>query len=59
MFVIPLLGMHRRLAAAKLRLQGAAEERLKAILGELNRDVDARDLARADALQKTLTSLLQ
>lgn len=58
-FAVPLLGMHRRLVATKLQLQGDAEERLKAILGELNRDVDARDLARADALQKTLSSLLQ
>ena len=58
-FIIPLGGMHGRLLAEKERLEGDAEERLKAILAELNRDVDTRDLARADALNKTLASLLQ
>lgn len=57
-FVYPLMGMHARLVAEKDRLQGEAEERLKSLLGELNRDVDTRDLARADALNKTLASLL-
>lgn len=58
-FIAPLLGMHERLARAKADLQGSAEERLQAILGELNRDVDAVDLSRADGLQKTLGSVLQ
>lgn len=58
-FVVPLLGMHRRLVGEKERHQVEADERLKSILGELNRDVDALDLARADALQKTMASLLQ
>jgi hypothetical protein len=58
-FIIPLRGMHGRLLAEKERLQGDAEERLKAILAELNRDIDTRDLARADALNKTLSSVLQ
>ncbi len=58
-FVLPLREMHTRLAAEQQRLQFAAEERLKAILEELAKDVDAVDLARADALNKTLGSLLQ
>ena len=58
-FIVPLLGIHGRLVAAKADLQGRSEERLKALLTELNHDVDALDLSRADGLQKTLGSLLQ
>jgi hypothetical protein len=58
-FVLPLREMHTRLVAEKLRLQFAAEERLKAVLAELAHDVDAVDLTRADGLNKTLGSLLQ
>ena len=58
-FVVPLYGLHTRLETEKDRLQGEAEHRLKAVLAELNRDVDARDLTRADGLNKQLGSLLQ
>jgi hypothetical protein len=56
-FVVPLTGAHARLVEQKERLRSEAELRLEAILGELNHDVDARDLARADGLNKTLASL--
>ena len=58
-FLVPLYGMHGRLVAEKDRLQGEAEDRLKGLLAELNRDVDARELGRADGLNKTLASMLQ
>jgi hypothetical protein len=58
-FVVPLYGLHTRLAAEKDRLQGEAEHRLKALLAELNQDVDSRDLSRADGLNKTLASVGQ
>jgi hypothetical protein len=58
-FVLPLYGMHGRLVAEKERLQGDAEDRLQALFAEINRDVDARDITRADGLNKTLASLLQ
>ena len=58
-FVLPLSGMHGRLVAEKERLQGQAEERLQRLFAETNRDIDARDLSRADALNKMLTSQLQ
>lgn len=58
-FVVPLYGMHGRLVAEKERRQGETEERLQGLFAEINRDVDARDMARADALNKSLTSLLQ
>jgi hypothetical protein len=51
--------MHGRLVAEKERLQGESEERLQIVFAELNRDVDGRDVARADALNKTLLSMLQ
>ncbi len=57
-FVLPLRGMHRRIAAEKSRLQGEAGERLKATIGALHRSVDHDDLAQADALNKTLASLV-
>lgn len=58
-FVLPLRGMHARLVTEKDRLQYASEERLKAVLAELDHDIDAVDLGRADALNKTLGSMLQ
>ncbi len=58
-FVVPLYGMHGRLIAEKERQQGQTEERLQGLFDEINRDVDARDLASADALNKSLMSLLQ
>ena len=58
-FVVPLYGLHGRLEAEKDRLQAEVEVRLKGLLAELNRDVDAGDLRRADDLNKTLASMLQ
>jgi hypothetical protein len=58
-FVLPLYGMHGRLVDEKERLQGAAEERLQGLFADINRDVDARDVTRADGLSKTLASMLQ
>ena len=57
-FVLPLTGAHARLVDQKELLRDEAERRLEATLGELNRDVDARDLTRADGLNKTLASLV-
>ena len=56
-FVLPLTGAHARLVEQKEQLRDDAERRLEAILAELNRDVDARELDRADGLNKTLASL--
>jgi hypothetical protein len=56
-FLLPLLNMHDRLVDAKAELSSACTERLKAILAEINLDVDARDLTRADGLQKTLANV--
>jgi len=58
-FVMPLYGLHTRLAAEKERLQGEAEHRLKALLAALNDDVDRADLTRAEGLNQQLTSMLQ
>ena len=58
-FVVPLLGLHGRLVDEKQRLQAESDDRLKRVLAELDRDVDGLDLGRADALNKTLGSVLQ
>lgn len=57
-FVVPLYGMHLRLAAEKDRVQAASDLRLKAIMDELNDAAEARDVARADGLQKLLAGQL-
>lgn len=51
--------MHGRLIAEKERLQGEAEVRLQIVFSELNGDVDGRNVGLADALNKTLASMLQ
>lgn len=58
-FFLPLQGMHVRLVAEKERLQDEAEQRLKRVLQEVNRRVDADDLSRADDLNKSLATMLQ
>lgn len=57
-FVLPLRGMHRRLVMEKGRLLAASNARLKETLALIHQTVDSKDFEHADALQKTLTSLL-
>ena len=57
-FVLPLLGMHQRLASEKEQIQTDADNRLRTIMGELTTAVDARDLSRAEGMQKLLASHL-
>lgn len=57
-FVAPLTGAHARLEAQRDRLQDATEQRVRGLLGDLDRDVDARDLSRVDGYQKALTAVL-
>jgi hypothetical protein len=57
-FVAPLTGAHDRLEAQKDRLQDATERRIRGLLDDLHRDVETRDLARADAYNKTLATLV-
>jgi len=58
MFVLPLYGMHRRIALEKEHLQTASGARLTAVLAELDHDIRNVELARADALNKLLASVL-
>lgn len=58
-FVVPLRGMQGRLAAEKAGLIDATNERLETTIGRLHDAVDRDDLDRADALNKTLASLVQ
>lgn len=57
-FVIPLRGMHGRLAAEKGRLLGDANARLRAVIDQVHEMVDSRDHDRADALHKAQSALL-
>jgi hypothetical protein len=56
-FVVPLLGMRRRLAAAKDRVEEAADGRMRDLLGELNEAIDARATERVEALDRTISAL--
>jgi hypothetical protein len=56
-FAVPLLGMHGRLAAEKDRLQTAAGERLRVLIGELNAAIDRRASTEIDALDRTISAL--
>lgn len=56
-FLLPLRGMHRRLEAEKDRLTGAADGRLRMLLGELNEAIDARATESVDALDRTISAL--
>jgi hypothetical protein len=58
-FVLPLLGIHRRLVAEKQRLEGEVSARLASVIDEVNGAVDARDDGRADGLAKLLAAMLQ
>jgi hypothetical protein len=57
-FLIPLLGMHDRMAREKARLSHEVHDRLKATLARLHAGVDQDDLTGADRLNQTLTSLM-
>jgi hypothetical protein len=57
-FVLPLRGMHGRLAREKMSLIADCQDRLKATLARLHSAVDANDLSTADQLNKTLSSVL-
>jgi hypothetical protein len=56
-FVLPLRGMHGRLAAEKARLVTDVNVRLKAVLARLHLAVDQDDLSRADGFQKAQAAL--
>ena len=57
-FVLPLQGMHERIVAEKRRLQGEVGRRLTTAVAALHGSVDGGDLSQADALNKTLSSLI-
>lgn len=57
-FVVPLYGMHQRIAAERARLLSEVGRRLTASIAEIHRSSDAADLSQADALNKMLTSLI-
>lgn len=58
-FVVPLYGTHQRLVDEKERLTNEAEERLKGLLREINRDIDSRDLGGLDPLERALGSVIR
>lgn len=57
-FILPIEGMHRRLVLEKRHLQWEVNQRLEASMNQLYQQVDATDLRNADAMNKTITSLI-
>lgn len=56
-FVVPMLGMHGRLAGEKDRLETAGGERMRSLLIELNEAIDRRATEQVDALDRTISAL--
>ena len=56
-FVLPLYGIHLRLAQEKSRLLGDANRRLEFALSDLHQRVDSGDYDKVDGIQKTLSAL--
>jgi hypothetical protein len=57
-FVVPLLGMRRRIAAEKVRLQGEVGSRIASTIGAVHAAVDAGDLAAAASMNDALAVLI-
>jgi hypothetical protein len=57
-FILPLLGMHNRLVLEKLRLVSEVNRGVEAVYQELQQQVESRNFADADNLNKTFNSLL-
>ncbi|MFQ5595699.1 MAG: hypothetical protein ACE5HA_16255 [Anaerolineae bacterium] len=56
-FVVPLLGLHRRMVEAKSPLEAAVSRRMEAAIAELHRRVDAGDLEGMSELHQAMSSL--
>jgi hypothetical protein len=56
-FVLPLMGMHDRLAAAKLELLASSDDRIRAVRTELYRRIDASELPGAGDVRDALEGL--
>ncbi len=57
-FLLPLYGMHQRIITEKRRLELEVNQHLTAVVQTLYGRVDERDLHDADAVNKTVSSLL-
>lgn len=58
-FVVPLYGMHQRIAAEKERLRTAADSRLRTLLEAFHGDATGVEISRADGLNKLIGTALQ
>lgn len=57
-FILPLNGMHQRLAKEKTDLLAKINRQLETTLTELNRVIETGELERVDLLNRTTTSLI-
>ena len=58
-FLLPLLGMHRRLAGEKARLQGEVNQEMETVYRELQKQVRSKAYAHVDELDKALSGVLR
>ncbi len=57
-FILPIEGMHRRLVVEKHLLQREVNQRLETSMNHLYLQVDSGDMREADAMNKTINSLI-
>lgn len=58
LFILPLFGIHQRLVEEKERLLSEAGERMKAVVADLHRSIDNRDLTTAQAHHDTIQAVV-
>ncbi|MEZ0239439.1 MAG: hypothetical protein ACAH65_01460 [Chloroflexota bacterium] len=58
-FIVPLYGMHQRIAAEKERLRTAADARLRTMLEAFHADASGVEIIRADGLNKLIATAIQ
>jgi hypothetical protein len=57
-FIVPLLGMHGRLTAAKQRALWEINDRLRGVVAEMNERIDRRELEGLDSFGKVVSAIL-
>lgn len=58
LFVLPLFGIHHRLVEEKERLLSEVGERIKVVVAELHRSIDAQDLSAAPAYHDAIQAVV-
>jgi hypothetical protein len=58
-FLLPLLGMHRRLSSEKARLEGEVNQGMESVYRDLQQRVRSKSYAQVDSLEKALSGFVR